>query len=243
MPLSIWKKLSLPELTPTRMILELVDRSTTRPAGIAEDVFVKVGKFHFLTDFVVVDYVVGPRFPLILERPFLRTGRALIDVYACEEYVQEVLAFSEIPKSGNATPTLKPIIASSSPLFTLFEGSDFILEEIKTFLRTPDELSNLDDDYYNTEGDILYLEKFLNEDPSLNFPPVKNEDLKQVVATMTKPSIEEPSKLDLKDLPSYLQCAFLEGTDKLLVIISKELKDEEKSTLLKVLKSHKWAIA
>ncbi|GKC70734.1 reverse transcriptase domain-containing protein, partial [Tanacetum coccineum] len=84
MPLSIWTKLSLPELTPTQMILELVDRSTTRPAGIAEDVFVKVGKFHFPTDFVVVDYVVDPRVPLILERPFLRTARALIDVYGEE---------------------------------------------------------------------------------------------------------------------------------------------------------------
>nr|GEW43549.1 reverse transcriptase domain-containing protein [Tanacetum cinerariifolium] len=84
MPLSIWKKLSLPELTSTQMILELVDRSTTRPAGIAEDVFVKVGKFHFLTDFVVVDYVVDPHVPLILGRPFLRTERALIYVYGEE---------------------------------------------------------------------------------------------------------------------------------------------------------------
>ncbi|GKF75919.1 reverse transcriptase domain-containing protein, partial [Tanacetum coccineum] len=80
MPLSIWKKLSLPELTPTRMILELADRSTTSPSGIAEDVFVKVGKFHFLADFVVVD----PRVPLILGRPFLRTVHALIDVYGEE---------------------------------------------------------------------------------------------------------------------------------------------------------------
>ncbi|GJR31775.1 reverse transcriptase domain-containing protein [Tanacetum coccineum] len=68
MSLSIWKKLSLPELTPTQMILELVDRSTTSPSGIAEDVFVKVGKFHFPADFVVVDYVVDPRVPLILGR-------------------------------------------------------------------------------------------------------------------------------------------------------------------------------
>ncbi|GJW84795.1 reverse transcriptase domain-containing protein [Tanacetum coccineum] len=81
MPLSIWKKLSLPELTPTQMILELADRSTTSPSGIAEDVFVKVGKFHFPADFVVVDYVVDPRVPLILRRPFLRTTRTLIDVY------------------------------------------------------------------------------------------------------------------------------------------------------------------
>ncbi|GKE98546.1 reverse transcriptase domain-containing protein, partial [Tanacetum coccineum] len=70
MPLSIWQKLSLPELTPTQMILVLANRSTTRPAGIAEDIFGKVGKFHFLTDFVVVDYVVDTRVPLILGRPF-----------------------------------------------------------------------------------------------------------------------------------------------------------------------------
>nr|GEX19264.1 reverse transcriptase domain-containing protein [Tanacetum cinerariifolium] len=256
-----------------------IDDSTSR---IAKDVFVKLGKFHFPTDFVVVDYVVDLRVPLILKRPFLRTGRALIDVYgeeltlrvddeaitfkvgqtskysygdaesinqidvidvACEEYVQEVLGFSKIPKSGSPTPTSDPIISSSSPLFTPFEGSDFILEEIETFLRTPDELSNLDDDYYDTEGNILYLEKLQNEDPSLDLPPVKTEDLKQVDATMKKPSIKEPPELELKELPSYLKYAFLEGTDKLPVIISKELKDEEKSALLKVLKSHKRAIA
>ncbi|GKC83179.1 reverse transcriptase domain-containing protein, partial [Tanacetum coccineum] len=84
MPLSIWKKLSLPELTPTRMILELEDQSTTSPSGIAEDVFVKVEKFHFPADFIVVDYVVDPQVPLILGRSFLRTGRALIDVYGEE---------------------------------------------------------------------------------------------------------------------------------------------------------------
>nr|GFB59006.1 hypothetical protein [Tanacetum cinerariifolium] len=70
--------------------------------------------------------------------------------------------------------------------------SNFIFEEIETFLRTSNELTNLDDDYYNTDGDILYLEKLLNEDPSPNLPPMKNEDLKQVDVTMTKPLIEEP---------------------------------------------------
>nr|GEU63001.1 reverse transcriptase domain-containing protein [Tanacetum cinerariifolium] len=81
MPLSIWKKLSLPELTPTRMTLKLADLSITRPKGVAKDVFIKVGKFHFLTDFVAVDFEADPRVPLILERSFLRTGRALINVY------------------------------------------------------------------------------------------------------------------------------------------------------------------
>ncbi|GKB46106.1 reverse transcriptase domain-containing protein [Tanacetum coccineum] len=66
MPLSIWKNLSLPELTPTRMTLELEDRSITRLKGVAEDVFVKVGSFHFPTDFVVVDFEVDPRVPVPL---------------------------------------------------------------------------------------------------------------------------------------------------------------------------------
>ncbi|GKE76272.1 reverse transcriptase domain-containing protein [Tanacetum coccineum] len=84
MPLSIWKKLSLPALTPTRMPLELADRSITHPKRVAEDVFVKVESFHFPTDFVIVDFEVDPRVPLILGRSFLRTGHSLIDVYEGE---------------------------------------------------------------------------------------------------------------------------------------------------------------
>ncbi|GJT94390.1 reverse transcriptase domain-containing protein [Tanacetum coccineum] len=70
MPLSVWRKLSLPKLTPTHKTLELADRSVAHPKGVTEDVFVKVGKFYFLTDFVVVDYDVDPGVPLILGRPF-----------------------------------------------------------------------------------------------------------------------------------------------------------------------------
>ncbi|GKF31851.1 hypothetical protein Tco_0101649, partial [Tanacetum coccineum] len=101
----------------------------------------------------------------------------------------------------------------------------------------------INDADFDLEGDIRLLEKLLNDDPSPNFPPLKNDDLKQVDVTITKPSIKEPPELELKDLPSHLEYAFLEGTDKLLVIISKELKEEEKAALLKVVKSHKWAIA
>ncbi|GKB34849.1 hypothetical protein Tco_0879791, partial [Tanacetum coccineum] len=145
----------------------------------------------------------------------------------CEEYAQEVLGFLDSLSSGNPTPS-DPIIPSSSPSFTPFKGGDFILEEIETFLHTLEELSNLIDDYYDTEGDILYLEKLLKKDTSLTLPPMKNDDLKQVDVTLTKPSIEEPPKLELKDLPSHLEYAFLEGTEKLPIIISKELKDEKK---------------
>ncbi|GJW64212.1 reverse transcriptase domain-containing protein [Tanacetum coccineum] len=84
MPLSVWKKLGLPELISTRMTLELANRAICTPAGIARDVFVPVGKFTFPADFVIVDYESRPRVPLILGRPFLRTARALIDVHGEE---------------------------------------------------------------------------------------------------------------------------------------------------------------
>nr|GEZ44361.1 reverse transcriptase domain-containing protein [Tanacetum cinerariifolium] len=81
MPLFVWNKLSLPDLTPTRMTLKLATRSIAYSAGIAKDVFVQVGKFTFPADFVVVDYDVDPRVPLILGRPFLRMACALVDVH------------------------------------------------------------------------------------------------------------------------------------------------------------------
>ncbi|GJY71286.1 reverse transcriptase domain-containing protein [Tanacetum coccineum] len=264
------------------MTLELASRSTVIPKGVTEDVFLKVGKFYFPADFVVVDYEVDPRVPLILGRPFLRTGRALIDVHgeemtlrvndeaitfkvghtsryfsnyydekvhqvnvidvACDEYAQEVLGFLDSSTSGNPTPS-DPIIASSSPSFTLFEGCDFILEKIEACLSNDSIPPGIDDADFDPKGYNRLLEKLLNEDPSPTLPPMKNDDLKQVDVTMTKPSIEEPPELELKDLPSHLEYAFLEGTDKLPVIISKELKEEEKAALLKVLKSHKRAIA
>nr|GEU61031.1 reverse transcriptase domain-containing protein [Tanacetum cinerariifolium] len=84
MPLSVWNKLSLPELSPTCMTLELADRLISRSVGVAEDVFVKVGAFYFSADFVVVDFDADPRVLVILERSFLKTKRALIDVYEGE---------------------------------------------------------------------------------------------------------------------------------------------------------------
>nr|GEU91465.1 reverse transcriptase domain-containing protein [Tanacetum cinerariifolium] len=84
MPLSVWNKLSLPELSPICMTLKLVDHSISRLVRVAEDVFVKVGTFHFSADFVVVDFDADPRVPLILGRSFLKTRRALIDVFEGE---------------------------------------------------------------------------------------------------------------------------------------------------------------
>nr|GEZ62044.1 reverse transcriptase domain-containing protein [Tanacetum cinerariifolium] len=237
--------LSLPKLTPTRMTLELADRSITPPKGVVEDVFVKVGKFHFSTDFVVVDFEADPRVPLILGISFLRTGHALIDVYEEEIILRvndEAVTFNlnqTMSTRGNPTSTSEPIISDSSPSLTPFEGSDFILEEIEAYLKDESISSKIDHANCDPEGDICLIEKLLNDDP-FQLSPI---DLKQGEVVKAKSSIEEPPDLELKDLPSHLGYAYLEGVDKLLVIIIKDLKDNEKEALLKVLKSHKWAIA
>nr|GFB39418.1 hypothetical protein [Tanacetum cinerariifolium] len=81
MPLSIWKKLKLPTLNDTKMVLELADRTISKPTGVAENVFIKVGKFYFPADFVILDFVADPRVPLILGRPFLSPAHVIINVF------------------------------------------------------------------------------------------------------------------------------------------------------------------
>nr|GEU99417.1 hypothetical protein [Tanacetum cinerariifolium] len=244
MPLSSWKNLSLPELTPTRMTLELADRSITRPKGVAEDVFVKVGKFHFPTDFIVVDFEADPRVPLILGRSFLRTYHALIDVYG------EEITLRYNPKSSSPTwvsdvlvfendSCKEPIVKSSSPTLTLSRESDFFLEEIEYFLNDDSIPTRIENFVYDLEEDILFLGKLLNEDP-FQLPPM---DLKLAEESKAKSFVEEPPELELKELPSHLEYAFLEDSIKFPVIIAKNLKDVEREALINVLKSHKQAIA
>nr|GEW56087.1 reverse transcriptase domain-containing protein [Tanacetum cinerariifolium] len=225
--------------------------------NLSHYVYVKVGKFHFPTDFVVIDFDADPRVPLILERSFLKTERALIDVFdgeltlrvgkeaitfnldqtsrysanynemtanridvivmACEEYSQEVINFSYVIAGGNPTPYYDPIVSTTSPTLTLFGESDFLLEEVDAFLT-------LEDDFTSPEVDQSY-------------------ELKICEAKSDKSSIDEPPEVELKDLPPHLEYAFLEGDDKLPIIIAKDLSVEEKTALVTVLKSHKRAIA
>ncbi|GJZ88347.1 reverse transcriptase domain-containing protein, partial [Tanacetum coccineum] len=211
MPLSVWKKLSLSELTPTCMTLELVDRSITHPIGIVEDVSVKVGVFHFPTDFVVVDFDADPRIPLILRRSFLKIEHALIDMYKGELTL----------RVGNKAIT-------------------FNLDQTSRYSSNYNEMSaNRIDD----------IEMACEDDPS---PPPPNQgsylpefqkDLKIYEANNEKSSVNEPPEVELKDLPPHLEYAFLEGNDKLPVIIVNDLKNEEKAALIEVLKSHKRVIA
>nr|GEW15284.1 reverse transcriptase domain-containing protein [Tanacetum cinerariifolium] len=195
MPLSIWKKLSLPELTPTRMTLELADRFRSRSKSSAN----------------LNEYNPKSSNPTLVSNPLNSES------YFCK----------------------KPIVKSSSPTLTPFGESDFFLEEIEDFLNDESIPTGIENSFYDPEGDILYLEKLLNEDP-FQLPLM---DLKQAEETKAKSSIEEPHWLELKELPSHLEYAFLEDTDKLPVIIAKDLKDVEKEALIKVLKSHKRAIS
>ncbi|GJS49050.1 reverse transcriptase domain-containing protein [Tanacetum coccineum] len=234
MPLSMWKTLSLPELTPTRMTLELATWTVSYPKGIAEDVFVQVGKFTFPADFVVVDYEVDPRVPLILGRPFLRTAHALVDVHGKKLTL----------RVGDEELVFNIESASKHPQ----KHSDNSIHKIDILDTTCEEHVHeippgIDDDTYDSKGDILFLERLLNDDPTPDLPPIPQPVCLINDAEKIKSSIDDPPDLELKDLPSHLEYAFLEGTSKLPVIIAKDLKREEKEQLLKVLKSHKRAIA
>ena len=80
MPLTVAKKLSFGELTPTTVTLQMEDRTMAKPEGVIEDVLVKVGKFIFPVDFIILDMEEDSQVPLLLGRPFLATGAALIDM-------------------------------------------------------------------------------------------------------------------------------------------------------------------
>nr|GEX50491.1 reverse transcriptase domain-containing protein [Tanacetum cinerariifolium] len=260
----------LPDLTPMCMTLELADRLISRPVRVAEVLYVKVGTFYFSADFVVVDFDVDPRVPLILEISFLKIKKALIDVFegkltlrvdkeaitfnldqtsrysanyndmttkridvidmACEKYSQKVLGFYNVIVSGNSTPYYDPIVSTTSLTLTLFRNSDFLLEEVDAFLARKDNptLLEVDQSYLDSEGDILLLESFLNDDPSL---PLQ---IKEIICLKI---------VEHKDLPPHIEYTFLEGDDKLSVIIAKDLSVEVKTALITVLNSHKRAIA
>nr|GEV67964.1 reverse transcriptase domain-containing protein [Tanacetum cinerariifolium] len=231
-----------------------------------------------------------PRVPLILGSSFLRTGRALIDVYGeeitlrvndesitfnlsqtmrysstydntsvnrvdvidvvYEDFLQDVLDFHYNPKSSS--PTLVSvdlisksnacnvtIVKSSSPTLTPFGEIDFFFEEIKDFLNDDSISTGIKNFVYDPEGDIFFLEKLLNEDP-FHRPLM---DLKVAEESKEKSFIEEPLELELKKVPSHLEYAFLEDSNKLPVIIAKNLKVDEREALINVLKSYKWAIS
>ncbi|GJY00384.1 hypothetical protein Tco_0357402 [Tanacetum coccineum] len=181
----------------------------------------------------------------------------LIDV-TCEIYSQEVLGFSDSVAYNNPSPYYNPIVSTSSPTLTPFDESDFLLfEEADAFIAIDDEPVSLvfNATYYDPEGDIFILEALLNNDPlphpnQEDYSPEIQKDLKVVepqkssleYATSYEPKVEIP-EVKLKELPPHLEYAFLEEDNKLPVIISKDLSQDEKTSLINVLKNQKQAIA
>nr|GEY06238.1 reverse transcriptase domain-containing protein [Tanacetum cinerariifolium] len=159
MPLSIWKKLRLPTLNDTKMVLELADRTISKPTGVAENVFVKCGDT-----------------PSISYNNFQSLNKVdLIDA-TCEEYSLEVLGFVDVVSDEFSTPCYEPIVSNSSQNLTPFNESDFLLmEEADAFIAIHNEkvLPEFNATYYDPEGDILILEALLNNDPE---PPSNQKD-------------------------------------------------------------------
>ncbi|GJU01595.1 reverse transcriptase domain-containing protein [Tanacetum coccineum] len=236
MPLSIWKKLGLPGLNDTKMVLELADRTISKPTGVAKNVFVKVGKFYFPADFVVLDFIADPRVPLILGRPFLRTAHALIDVYEGEITLRNddqslTLKCGDTPSiSYNNLESLKKV-----------DLIDVTCEEYSQ------EVLDFSDSVAYGNPSPGYDPIISNSSPTLtpfgdrNYLPEIKKELK--VCKSAESSINEPPEVELKDLPPHLEYAFLADNNKLPVIIAKDLSDDEKTALIKVLKSRKQAIA
>nr|GEU59802.1 DNA-directed DNA polymerase [Tanacetum cinerariifolium] len=253
MPLSVWNKVSLPNLSTTCMTLELADRSISPPVGVSKDVFVKVGTFHFSAEFVVVDFDADPRVPLILERSFLKIGKDLIDVFEGELTLRvgkEAITFN-LDQTSRYSANYNDIMANRIDVIDMACEDDFLLKEVDAFLALKDDptLPKVDQSYVDIEGDILLLENFLNDDPSLptpnqgNYLPEIRKELKICEAKTNKSSIDEPPEVELKDLPPHLEYIFLEGDDKLPVIIMKDFSMEGKTALITVLKSRKRGIA
>ncbi|GJY33771.1 reverse transcriptase domain-containing protein, partial [Tanacetum coccineum] len=172
------------------MVLELADRTISKPTGVAENVFVKVGKFYFPADFVVLDFIADPRVPLILGRPFLRTAHALIDVYEGEITL----------RNDDQSLTLK--CGVHLPFHTKSSNSD---RKILKLLKPK-------------KSSLEYATFFMNKSGN--------------------------SEVELKVLSSASEYAFFyEENNKLPVIISKDLSQDEKTSLINVLKNRKQAIA
>nr|GFA02094.1 reverse transcriptase domain-containing protein [Tanacetum cinerariifolium] len=232
MPLSIWKKLRLPTLNDTKMVLELADRTISKPTGVAENVFVKVGKLYFPADFVIFDFVADPRVPLILGRPFLSTAHALIDVYEGEITLRHddqslTLKCGDTPlisynnlESLNKVDLIDATCEEYSQEVLVLPIDFLLLEEADTFIAIDDEpiSSNIDATYYDPEGDILILEALLNNDPEplsnqKDFFLTLHKDLK-VVEPKNQSEEDEPPAVELKELPPHLEYAFLGDNGK-----------------------------
>nr|GEV79369.1 reverse transcriptase domain-containing protein [Tanacetum cinerariifolium] len=186
MPLSVWKKLGLPKLISTRMTVELSNRAICTPVGIARDVFISVEKFTFPADFVIVDYESDPRVPLILERPFLQTPRALINVHGEEMILRDGDERLTLNMRHDTSSYSNQPQKESINLINVFNNSseDF-LENLfsnqpsgnPTFSSHPELTSpKVNDDIFDLEGGNVLPEKLLDLDSTKDLHPLLHDN-------------------------------------------------------------------
>nr|GEX39388.1 DNA-directed DNA polymerase [Tanacetum cinerariifolium] len=231
MPFFVWEALSLPKLTPTCMTLELADRSVSKPIGIAKDLSFKVGVFHFPADFVVVDFEPDPRVPLILGRCFLKTGRALIDVHKGELTLcieNEAITYN-LDQTVRYSANFNQMTAHKIDVICKMYSQEVLDFSNTTASGNP---TPHDDPIVSTTEPLPPLPNHEQYMPSYK------KELKVCEAKTVKSSVDEPPEVELKDLPPHLEYAFLEGDNKLSVIVAKELGGEEKSASIKVSPVH-----
>ena len=232
MPLSIFKRLGLGEARPTTVTLQLADISLKHPRGVIEDVLVKVDKFIFPADFIVLDMEEDKEIPIILGRPFLATGREMIDVQRGELKLrvhEDEVKFNvfEVVRHPAESDTcfmaeiVESIVSSQSGFTDPLEASlvenesENMSEEAEEYVKWMDSFGQNRRKYFESLG----------------------EGVKTPV-----PSIEQPPKMDQKPLPNHLKYAYLGVASTLPVIISASLTELEEEKLLRVLRDHKHAL-
>jgi len=224
LPYSVYLQLGLGELKPTSMTLQLADRSVKIPRGIVEDVLIKVDKFYFPVDFIVLDTEpvqnVGVQIPVILGRPFLATANALIN---CRTGVMKI-------SFGNMTVELNIFDISKRPRECDEIRSACLIEEIiEEESSTKDPLEAC----FAQFGEDLDLDAQANA--VLEFAPLVSKEEEEG-------TVPEPPKKELKPLPNNLKYKFLGPAETLLVIIASDLHVAQEEKLLDVLREHKEAI-
>ncbi|XP_062120434.1 uncharacterized protein LOC133834738 [Humulus lupulus] len=239
MPKSIFKKLGIGEARPTTVTLQLADRSMAYPEGKIEDVLVQVDKFIFLADFIILDYEANRDVPIILGRPFLATGRTLIDVQNGELTMRvndqqvtfsvfKAMKFPDDIEECSRMNVIESLVAET------FHKETCKAELGVNIFEDDEEFSK------EEESQVTWIE---SSKPAIKFSkPFESLNLSEGNFKPPKPSIQEPPKLELKPLPSHLKYAYLGDNETLPVIISTLLGDEAESLLLEVLKKHKRAI-
>jgi hypothetical protein len=246
LPYSIYVQLGLGELKPTTVVLQLADRSVKKPHGFIEDVIIRVDKFYFPGDFIVLDTEPVPNptnlIPVILGHPFLATANACIN---CRTREMEV-TFGNMKVRPNIFNAFQhPSDTSECFLLDMIEDA---VEDTLTHLLMKDPLeaclSHFDFEDFNTEHYVDKINSLLDTTAAIDVLPwrIAKEPLPSTSGIPPIPSLISPPKLELKQLPTTLKYAFLGTNDTLLVIIASDLQDDRESSLLDVLKEHKEAI-